>query len=300
MLCAPDDNPAAAGEGPAAASEARAAAREEPAAAGEVPAAAIAVDRHAEVPIGVQLAWALRSRIADGRLAAGERLPALRDLAAATGVNVNTVRAVYQRLEQDGLIVSQQGSGTFVADADARHAAVGTIAASAAREALQTGVDPREVAAALYVSAAPDAERTGRTGAARRRLLRGEIATLERTLAELQAAHPGLLPPPAHRPAAGGPATGGPTLPSAAELERVRAELLRRLAKLQALIDEQPAEAIGARGSAARDRRSKPTRTAAAKRAAGRPAATEEAPEQQAPAKRARPRPTSRPAAAGT
>ena len=53
---------------------------------------------------------ALRSRFARP----GQRLPGLRELAEATGVNANTVRAVYQRLEQDGLITSLQGSGTFV------------------------------------------------------------------------------------------------------------------------------------------------------------------------------------------
>src|SRR5665213_1308702 len=75
----------------------------------------VAIDRDAEVPIGVQLAWALRTRIRDGRFKPSQRLPGLRDLAEAIGVNVNTVRAVYQRLEHEGLIDSQQGSGTFVA-----------------------------------------------------------------------------------------------------------------------------------------------------------------------------------------
>lgn len=106
------------------------------------------IDRNADVPIGVQLAWALRSRIDEGELAPGQRLPGLRDLAEATGMNVNTVRAVYQRLEQEGLTESQQGSGTFVTTNPRQRSAVGAIAASAAREARDTGVDPREVAAA--------------------------------------------------------------------------------------------------------------------------------------------------------
>ena len=134
----------------------------------------VEIDRDAEVPIGVQLAWALRSRIDDGRLAPGQRLPGLRDLAEASGVNVNTVRSVYQRLEQEGLIDSQQGSGTFVTAAPRRRSSVSAIAASAAREALETGVDPREVAAALYVS--PEASPTeADERAQRRRLLRAQI-----------------------------------------------------------------------------------------------------------------------------
>ena len=44
----------------------------------------LAVDRDAEVPIGVQLAWALRARIRDGRFEPGQRLPGLRELAEAS------------------------------------------------------------------------------------------------------------------------------------------------------------------------------------------------------------------------
>jgi DNA-binding transcriptional regulator YhcF (GntR family) len=191
----------------------------------------VAIDRDAEVPIGVQLAWALRTRIRDGRFKPSQRLPGLRDLAEAIGVNVNTVRAVYQRLEHEGLIDSQQGSGTFVASTPHRPSAVGTIAADAAREAQATGVDPREVAAALYVtseSPAPPADEA----AERRRLLRTQIAGLERTLGELEAGHPGVAPAPTQRRRG-----TGPTLPSVAELENVRTSLVRRLATVQTAID---------------------------------------------------------------
>jgi DNA-binding transcriptional regulator YhcF (GntR family) len=113
----------------------------------------LVLDRHAEVPIGVQLAWALRARLSNGALTPGQRLPGLRDLATALHINANTVRAVYQRLEHEGILVSRQGSGTFVADALSQApSAAGVIAAQAAQAALDTGVDPRDVAAALYVA----------------------------------------------------------------------------------------------------------------------------------------------------
>ena len=73
------------------------------------------VDRESGVPIGTQLAWALSERISEGSLKVGDQLPSVRELAAEAGVNVNTVRAVYARLERDGLVRSEQGRGTFVA-----------------------------------------------------------------------------------------------------------------------------------------------------------------------------------------
>ena len=115
----------------------------------------IAIDRDAEVPIGLQIVWALRVRIHDGRFKPGQRLPGLRELAGATGVSINTVRAVYQRLEQERLIDNVQGRGTFVEPTPRKASSVATIVANAAREARETGVDPREVAAALYVSREP-------------------------------------------------------------------------------------------------------------------------------------------------
>jgi DNA-binding transcriptional regulator YhcF (GntR family) len=76
------------------------------------------VDREAEVPLGTQLAWKLRRLIESGDLGAGDRLPSVRDAAAAAGVNVNTVRSVYGRLEREGLVSSQHGRGTFVRAAE--------------------------------------------------------------------------------------------------------------------------------------------------------------------------------------
>ena len=73
------------------------------------------VDRDSGVPIGTQLAWALSERISQGALEVGDKLPSVRELAAEAGVNVNTVRAVYARLEREGLVRSEQGRGTFVA-----------------------------------------------------------------------------------------------------------------------------------------------------------------------------------------
>jgi DNA-binding transcriptional regulator YhcF (GntR family) len=248
----------------------------------------VAVDRDADVPIGVQLAWSLRARIGAGELLPGSRLPGLRELAEAVGVNVNTARAVYQRLEQEGFVDSQQGNGTFVASAARPPAAAVTIAAEAAREARSTGVDPRDVAAALYV--APDGPERPNDAATQRRLLRAEIAALERTLGEMEAAYPGAAPPPAQLRG-----VRGPSLLGAGELERVRELLVRRLSAVQVAID--------ARAHA--DAQESPTKLADARphtqAQSQAKAADPVEPGKPAAAKRARrPRGTTRPAPAGT
>jgi len=221
----------------------------------------LAVDRGAEIPIGVQLAWAIRSRIGEGRLAARERLPALRELASAIDVNVNTVRAVYARLETEGLIESHHGSGTFVASNPPRNIAARQIATDAVREALAAGTDPREVAAAVYASASAPGQDDAESS--RRRQIRVQIAALERTAAEIEAEHPGVA-------AAGGESARaqGPSLLTAAQLEEVRRALVRRLSALQSAIDrtavessEEPPRAIEpapAKGSRARRARARP------------------------------------------
>jgi GntR family transcriptional regulator len=73
------------------------------------------VDRESGIPVGLQLVQRLRSQIDSADLRPGDRLPSVRDAAVAAGVNVNTVRAAYGRLERAGLVRSEHGRGTFVA-----------------------------------------------------------------------------------------------------------------------------------------------------------------------------------------
>jgi DNA-binding transcriptional regulator YhcF (GntR family) len=74
----------------------------------------LSVDRGTGAPLGAQLAGRIRTAVEDGTLAPGDRLPSVRELADIAGVNVNTVRAVYARLESEGRVSSEQGRGTFV------------------------------------------------------------------------------------------------------------------------------------------------------------------------------------------
>ncbi len=68
------------------------------------------------VPIYVQLVNQLKYLVSSGRLEPGEQLPPVRKLAEQLLINPNTVARAYRELERDGVVVSRQGAGVFVAD----------------------------------------------------------------------------------------------------------------------------------------------------------------------------------------
>ena len=200
------------------------------------------LDRSSGLSLAAQLSWRLRRLMGAGDLAAGARLPSARDLARAVGVNVNTVFAVYGRLEQEGLIESRQGRGSFVRPGAARAAALIALADETAAAARAAGLDPRDVAMSVFV-APEQAPGTGAADSAldERRRLRAEIASLEHRLAELQP----LAPAPGDSRA--GPA---PRLQGNDELRATRDALRERVAALSANREELYAEARWRRASA--------------------------------------------------
>jgi DNA-binding LacI/PurR family transcriptional regulator len=72
------------------------------------------VDPRSGVGIAAQIRTRIAFLIADGELAPGDRLPPVRDLARQLGVNVNTVRSAYTKLDADGLVRTRHGVGTVV------------------------------------------------------------------------------------------------------------------------------------------------------------------------------------------
>ena len=62
-----------------------------------------------------QISAAITSRIAANRLTPGSRLPTEQDLCAEFGVSRTVVREAISRLKSEGLIVTRQGAGAFVA-----------------------------------------------------------------------------------------------------------------------------------------------------------------------------------------
>ena len=72
------------------------------------------IDLHSDVPVYRQIADGVRAAAVDGRLRAGHRLPATRDLARRLGVNRNTVISAYEALAREGWVRSHTGRGTFL------------------------------------------------------------------------------------------------------------------------------------------------------------------------------------------
>jgi GntR family transcriptional regulator len=154
------------------------------------------LDPESDLPLSVQLGWRLRALIMSGRLGAGERLPSLRRIAGWAGVNVNTVRSVYESLEAEGLVLSHQGKGTFVAESVAAEPELEAIALEALKQGQALGADPKDLAIVVMACASmlgPDEEVSAAPGAAIeegdsetievRQELRRQIARLEAELA---------------------------------------------------------------------------------------------------------------------
>lgn len=71
-------------------------------------------------PIYRQLADTLRAQIASGAIAPNAAIPAERDLAALHAVSRDTVRKAIKLLEEQGVLYSDHGRGTFAAPAAVR------------------------------------------------------------------------------------------------------------------------------------------------------------------------------------
>jgi DNA-binding LacI/PurR family transcriptional regulator len=101
------------------------------------------LDPRSSVGIAGQIRARIALLVADGELKPGALLPSVRTLARQLGVNVNTVRSAYARLEADGLVRTRQGVGTVVLPAGAGRLASGSTApASNSVAVLIGGLDP--------------------------------------------------------------------------------------------------------------------------------------------------------------
>ena len=68
-------------------------------------------------PMYLQIMAQIKQKVRVGDWPAGQPLPSIRELSAATKVSVITVKRAYTELEAEGVIVTQPGRGSFVTGA---------------------------------------------------------------------------------------------------------------------------------------------------------------------------------------
>ena len=120
----------------------------------------VVLDEVSPVPPFEQLRAQLRSAILVGALAAGSRLPTIRQLAVDLALAPNTVARAYRALEDEGLVVGGGRRGTTVAAAvpgstAARRRAIDEAAARYLEEIRRLGAGVEDAIAALRDVAAP-------------------------------------------------------------------------------------------------------------------------------------------------
>src|SRR5580704_5468099 len=74
------------------------------------------LDGHSGVPVYRQLIDQVQGAIAAGVLRPGSQLPTVRLVAVELAINPNTVLRAYREMEIRGILDTQQGTGTFIAD----------------------------------------------------------------------------------------------------------------------------------------------------------------------------------------
>lgn len=74
----------------------------------------VIIDTKSGVPFYRQIIEQVKFAIARGELLPGDRLPTVRQLAVDLSINPNTVVRAYREMEIEGVLATQQGSGTFV------------------------------------------------------------------------------------------------------------------------------------------------------------------------------------------
>ena len=119
----------------------------------------VRIDPASRMPIYAQIVEQIKAQIAAGQLTPGHQLPTIRQLAADLRINFNTVVRAYLELEREGLISTQRGRGTFIADspeeealAKMRDEKMALIIATAIEELFHLGYSRQEVETVFYTT----------------------------------------------------------------------------------------------------------------------------------------------------
>jgi GntR family transcriptional regulator len=113
---------------------------------------ALNLDFHSGLPIYTQVVNQIQSLLANGILHPGDQLPTVRALAAELRVNFNTIARAYRILDEERIISTQQGRGTYIMEIPPpaitnklRQKALTELAQRFINEALRLGFSEREI-----------------------------------------------------------------------------------------------------------------------------------------------------------
>lgn len=68
----------------------------------------------AELPLNEQIVEKTKLMIAKGGLSNGDSMPSVRDLSKSLLINQSTVQKAYNKLKEEGILITKPGLGTFV------------------------------------------------------------------------------------------------------------------------------------------------------------------------------------------
>lgn len=74
----------------------------------------IIISNTSKTPVYLQIMHQMRESLLRGELAEGELLPSVRMLSGDLGVSVITIKKAYDLLEEQGLVVTHPGKGSYV------------------------------------------------------------------------------------------------------------------------------------------------------------------------------------------
>lgn len=111
----------------------------------------IILNNSSMIPIYEQIVDQVKNQIIAAEISENEALPSVRTLSAELKISALTVKKAYDRLEEEGFVVTVHGKGTFVAATDkelaveARRKAVEDDFTSAVEKAKNVGMTADEI-----------------------------------------------------------------------------------------------------------------------------------------------------------
>lgn len=78
----------------------------------------IIINNSSMIPVYEQLTDQVKQQIISGELSGGSALPSVRNLANELKISALTVKKAYDKLEEEGFVVTVHGKGTYVQETD--------------------------------------------------------------------------------------------------------------------------------------------------------------------------------------